>query len=73
LDSILSVARWAPSGDNAQPWRFERTGEDSVTVHLLSEAGTNPYEYRGGQPSLLVRVPVDREHGFRLIVNAQSS
>jgi len=53
LERILVAARWAPSGDNAQPWRFEITGEDSVRVHLLSEAATNPYEYRGGRPSLL--------------------
>src|SRR5207245_965165 len=53
LESILTAGRWAPSGDNAQPWRFEVTGEDSVKVHLLSEAATNPYEYRGGRPSFL--------------------
>jgi nitroreductase len=53
LESILTAARWAPSGDNQQPWRFEVTGEDSVKVHLLSEAATNPYEYRGGRPSFL--------------------
>jgi len=53
LDAVLTAARWAPSGDNAQPWRFERIGEDSVDVHLLSEAATNPYEYRGGRPSFL--------------------
>src|SRR5207245_8731420 len=39
--------------DNAQPWRFEVTGEDSVGIHLISEAAHNPYEYRGGQPSFL--------------------
>ena len=23
LENILDQARWAPSGDNNQPWRFE--------------------------------------------------
>lgn len=30
---ILDLARWAPSGDNTQPWRFEIAGDDSVVVH----------------------------------------
>jgi nitroreductase len=26
-EQILDLARWAPSGDNTQPWRFEIKGE----------------------------------------------
>jgi hypothetical protein len=33
LDQILDLARWAPSGDNTQPWRFEVAGERHVVVH----------------------------------------
>ncbi len=33
LRRILDLARWAPSGDNTQPWRFEITGECSLVVH----------------------------------------
>ena len=53
LGDILDAARWAPSGDNSQPWRFEPLDGDTVRIHLETEAGTNPYEYRGGEPSLL--------------------
>ena len=53
LEEILDAARWAPSGDNTQPWRFETLDSDTVRIHLATEAGTNPYEYRGGEPSLL--------------------
>jgi len=53
LDAILDAARWSPSGDNHQPWRFEVLGEDMVRIHLTSEAGSNPYEYRGGEPTVL--------------------
>ncbi len=53
LDAILGAARWSPSGDNHQPWRFEVLGEELVRIHLMSEAGSNPYEYRGGEPTLL--------------------
>ncbi|OYU99518.1 MAG: molybdopterin biosynthesis protein MoeY [Burkholderiales bacterium PBB5] len=30
---VLEQARWAPSGDNTQPWRFEVLGPDSFVVH----------------------------------------
>lgn len=33
LQRILELARWAPSGDNTQSWRFEITGERSLVVH----------------------------------------
>ncbi len=53
VERILGAARWAPSGDNSQPWRFEVTGEDSARIRLTSEAGQNPYDFRGGEPSIL--------------------
>lgn len=53
LLAILEAARWAPSGDNTQPWRFEPVTDDRVLINISSEAGTNPYEYRGGEPTLL--------------------
>ena len=53
LRAIMDAARWAPSGDNAQTWRFEPAGPDELVVHLATEAGRNVYEYRGGEPSLL--------------------
>lgn len=30
---VLELARWAPSGDNSQPWRFEIAGERQFVVH----------------------------------------
>lgn len=33
LMRILDRARWAPSGDNTQPWRFEILGDDRIRVH----------------------------------------
>ena len=30
---ILDLARWAPSGDNTQPWRFEIITPEHVVVH----------------------------------------
>ena len=33
LDQILDLARWAPSGDNAQPWRFELQDGLHFVIH----------------------------------------
>lgn len=33
LEAILELARWAPSGDNTQPWRFEVVGQRELVVH----------------------------------------
>lgn len=33
VSRILDTARWAPSGDNTQPWRFEIIRPDRVIVH----------------------------------------
>ena len=32
LTAVLDLARWAPSGDNTQPWRFAVGGSDRLTV-----------------------------------------
>lgn len=33
LYSILELARWAPSGDNTQPWRFEIVDDRHFVIH----------------------------------------
>lgn len=33
IEKILELARWAPSGDNTQPWRFEILDESSFVIH----------------------------------------
>src|SRR5712691_1801680 len=35
IEAILDQARWAPSGDNTQPWRFEIIDDSRLIVHLL--------------------------------------
>ena len=32
-EQILDLARWAPSGDNTQPWRFEIVDDDHIAIH----------------------------------------
>lgn len=53
IEKILDLARWAPSGDNNQPWRFDLTGEDEFTLFLNDQSDHDLYDYRGGEPTLL--------------------
>lgn len=53
LGAILDAARWAPSGDNVQPWRFRRCGADTLRIVFDAHERDNPYEYRDGEPSRL--------------------
>lgn len=52
LEAILDLARWAPSGDNAQPWKFQILGDRDIEV-LIRRTNPNIYEYREGEPTLL--------------------
>lgn len=33
IEQILDAARWAPSGDNTQPWRFQIMDQHHVVIH----------------------------------------
>lgn len=47
LTHILDLARWAPSGDNTQPWRFEIVDEYRVRVHGFDTRDHILYDYEG--------------------------
>jgi molybdopterin/thiamine biosynthesis adenylyltransferase len=44
---ILDIARWAPSGDNEQPWRFEILANDRVAVHAFDTREDCVYDIDG--------------------------
>jgi molybdopterin/thiamine biosynthesis adenylyltransferase len=52
LERILELARWAPSGDNSQPWRFEIIDETRLRVHVRDQANEDIYD-RNGDFSLI--------------------
>lgn len=52
VESILDHARWAPSGDNSQPWRFEVVSDAHVVVHGFDTRGHCVYD-RDGRASQL--------------------
>ena len=50
LVKILDLARWAPSGDNTQPWRFEIVTDNHVAIHGFDTRTHVLYDF-DGRPS----------------------
>ncbi len=47
IADILELARWAPSGDNTQPWRFEVVDEHHLIVHAFDTREHCVYDLDG--------------------------
>ena len=50
LMQILNLARWAPSGDNTQPWRFEIVTDNHIAIHGFDTRDHVIYDF-DGRPS----------------------
>lgn len=53
VERILDLARWAPSGDNSQPWRFTIRDDRSVDISVPAGDGGNVYQFNDGEPHLI--------------------
>lgn len=74
IEQILDLARWAPSGDNTQPWRFEIIDENNLVVHGFDTRDHCVYDLNG-HPSqislgaLLETIAIAASgHGLRAII-----
>jgi hypothetical protein len=47
ISAILELARWAPSGDNTQPWRFEILDERHLVIHAFDTRDHCVYDLDG--------------------------
>jgi len=72
LEKILDLARWAPSGDNTQPWRFELIDAFHLVVHGFDTRDHCVYDL-DGHPSqislgaLLENIAIAASvHGWRM-------
>lgn len=54
IEQILDLARWAPSGDNTQPWRFEILGDNHILVHGFDTRDHVVYDLDGHASQLAV-------------------
>lgn len=52
IERILDRARWAPSGDNAQPWHFAIRSPNEVTITISPHDPADVYDYAKGRPTL---------------------
>jgi len=52
IEKILDLARWAPSGDNAQPWRFSIKSKTTFLI-FIQKNPKNIYEFNHCQPTFL--------------------
>jgi molybdopterin/thiamine biosynthesis adenylyltransferase/nitroreductase len=54
IERILDLARWAPSGDNEQPWRFEIVDESHAVVHAFDTREWCVYDLDGRSSQVAV-------------------
>jgi hypothetical protein len=71
ISQILELARWAPSGDNTQVWRFEIAGPRHLVVHCFDTRTHCVYDLDGhpsqmSQGALLETISIAASaHGLR--------
>lgn len=72
LLQILDFARWAPSGDNTQPWRFEITGPTSIAIHGFDTREHCVYDLDGHPSQIAIGAMLETaaiaasHHGLRM-------
>lgn len=72
VEQILDLARWAPSGDNAQPWRFEVLDELRFVIHGKDTRDHCFYDLDGRPTQLALGALIETaaiaasRHGLRL-------
>ena len=54
MEKILELARWAPSGDNTQPWRFEIRDERHLVIHGFDTREDCVYDLDGHASQLAI-------------------
>ena len=69
VEQILNLARWAPSGDNTQPWRFEIVNEHHVIVHGFDTRSHCVYDLTGAPSQISIGAMLET---FRLAATAHS-
>lgn len=54
LMRVLDAARWAPSGDNTQPWRFKPIGDDRLSINAWDTRDWCFYDLKGAASEIAV-------------------
>ncbi|MEJ2344262.1 MAG: ThiF family adenylyltransferase [Gammaproteobacteria bacterium] len=70
-EKIVDRARWAPSGDNTQPWRLEIAAENHIVVHGSDTRDHVVYDLQGHASQIALGALLETmiiaatEHGMR--------
>ncbi len=78
LLQILELARWAPSGDNTQPWRFELVDDTRLVIHGFDTRHDCVYDLDGSASQIALGALVETiaiaasMHGLRIEVSRRS-
>lgn len=54
IERVLDIARWAPSGDNDQPWQFEIVARDRAVIHASDTRDWCVYDLDGTSSQIAV-------------------
>ena len=79
MADILDLARWAPSGDNAQPWRFDVKAGDRAVIHVHDTQSHCVYDFHGRATQLALGGLIETLHiaassfGYRVTITEQAS
>ena len=72
VEQILDLARWAPSGDNSQPWRFELINDRQFVIHGRDTREDCVYDLDGRPSQMSLGALIETAtiaatgHGFEL-------
>ena len=72
IEAVLDLARWAPSGDNTQPWRFEIVDGGHVVVHGFDTRDHCVYDLDGRPSQMSIGALIETAaiaasvHGLRM-------
>jgi len=54
IEELINIARWAPSGDNTQPWRFELIDNEHFVIHAYDTRDWCVYDLDGHASQIAV-------------------
>ena len=78
VDQILDLARWAPSGDNSQPWHFEILDAQRFVIHGHDTRDNCMYDLDGRPSQISLGALIQTaeiaasEHGFVLHITRRN-
>ena len=78
IREILELARWAPSGDNTQPWRFEVIDDHHFVVHAFDTRDHCVYDLDGHPSQIALGAMLETlaiaasAHGMRAALSRRS-